>query len=167
MESDSAPAQEEDEWNRSAQFKEDVKTDGRSKAAPHPNSVNGYLFLFYGPAAAHAASINRLNVPLHFFLGSHDPLTVSRHGAHVGPVHDTLVLLGQRLDVALAQVQDLLLQHAAVLVAGSLLDGEVQQHHAPDEPKADQEEAQLLGRQLPQEGRGHADGPGVPRWNLI
>lgn len=84
-------------------------------------------------------------------------LTVSCHGPHIGPVHDTLVLLGQRLDVALAEVQDLLPEHSAVLVAGPLLDGEVQQHHAPDEPEADQEEAQLLGRQLPQERCSHAD----------
>lgn len=84
-------------------------------------------------------------------------LTVSGHGAHVRPVHDALILLGQGLDVALAEVQDLLPQHSAVLMAGSLLDGEVKQHHAPDEAEADQEEAQLLGRQLPQEGRGHAD----------
>lgn len=82
-------------------------------------------------------------------------LTVSRHGAHIRPIHDTLVLLRQSLDVALAELQDLLLQHGAVLVAGSLLDGEVQQHHSPDEAEADQEEAQLLGGQLPQEGGCH------------
>lgn len=85
------------------------------------------------------------------------PLTVSGHGAHVRPIHDALILLSQGLDVALAEVQDLLSQHSAVLMAGSLLDGEMKQHHAPDEPKADQEEPQLLGRQLPQEGRSHAD----------
>lgn len=85
------------------------------------------------------------------------PLTVSRHGPHVRPIHDTLVLLSQGFNVALAEVQDLLPEHGAVLVAGSLLDGEVQQHHAPDEAEADQEEAQLLGGQLPQEGRRHAD----------
>lgn len=68
-----------------------------------------------------------------------------------------MVLLSQGFNVALAEVQDLLPEHGAVLVAGSLLDGEVQQHHAPDEAEADQEEAQLLGGQLPQEGRRHAD----------
>lgn len=52
-------------------------------------------------------------------------LTVGRHGPNVWPVHDALVLLSQRLDVALAEIQDLLPQHSAVLVAGSLLDGEV------------------------------------------
>lgn len=83
-------------------------------------------------------------------------LTVSRHGAHIRPIHDTLVLLSQSLYVALAEVQDLLLQHSAALVAGSLLNGEVQQHHPPDEPKTDQEEPQLLGGQLPQEGGCHA-----------
>lgn len=83
-------------------------------------------------------------------------LTVSCHGAHIRPIHDTLVLLSQSLYVALAEVQDLLLQHGAALVAGALLDGEVQQHHSPDEAKTDQEEAQLLGGQLPQEGGGHA-----------
>lgn len=83
-------------------------------------------------------------------------LTISRHGAHIRPIHDTLVLLSQSLDVALAEVQDLLLQHSAVLVAGSLLNGEVQQHHSPDEPKTDQKEPQLLGGQLPQEGGCHA-----------
>lgn len=83
-------------------------------------------------------------------------LTVSCHGAHIRPIHDTLVLLSQSLYVALAEVQDLLLQHSAVLVAGSLLNGEVQQHHSPDEPKTDQEEPQLLGGQLPQEGCCHA-----------
>ena len=72
-------------------------------------------------------------------------LTISSHGTDIGPIHDTLVFLRQCLDVALAEVQDLLPQHSAVLVAGSLLDGEVQQHHPPDEPKADQEEAQFLG----------------------
>lgn len=71
-------------------------------------------------------------------------LTVSCHGTHIGPIHDTLVFLSQGLDVALAEVQDLLPQYSAVLMAGSLLDGEMQQHHAPDEAKADQEEAQLL-----------------------
>lgn len=64
-------------------------------------------------------------------------LTVSRHGTHIGPIHDTLVFLSQGLDVALAEVQDLLPQHSTVLMAGPLLDGEMQQHHAPDEPKAD------------------------------
>lgn len=73
------------------------------------------------------------------------PLTVSCHGTHVRPVHDTLILLSQGLDVALAEVQDLLPQHSTVFMAGSLLDGEMQQHHAPDEPKADQEETQFLG----------------------
>lgn len=68
-----------------------------------------------------------------------------------------MVLLSQGFNVALAEVQDLLPEHGAVLVTGSLLDGEVQQHHAPDEAEADQEEAQLLGGQLPQEGRRHAD----------
>lgn len=84
-------------------------------------------------------------------------LTISRHGPHVRPVHDALVLLCKRLDVALAEVEDLLPQHGAALVAGPLLDGEVQQHHAPDEPEADQEEAQLLRRQLPHEDRRHAE----------
>lgn len=73
-------------------------------------------------------------------------LTVSRHGAHIRSIHDTLVLISQSLYVALAEVQDLLLQHSAVLMAGSLLNGEMQQHHSPDEPKTDQEEPQLLGR---------------------
>ena len=72
-------------------------------------------------------------------------LTISCHGTYVRPVHDTLVLLTKGLDVAFAEVEDLLPQHSAVLMAGSLLDGEMQQHHAPDEPKADQEEPQLLG----------------------
>lgn len=72
-------------------------------------------------------------------------LTISCHGTHVRAVHDTLVLLTKGLDVAFAEVEDLLPQHSAVLMAGSLLDGEMQQHHAPDEPKADQEEPQLLG----------------------
>lgn len=84
-------------------------------------------------------------------------LTIGRHGSHVGPVHDALVLLSQGLDVALAELQDLLSQHGAALVRGPLLDGEVEQHHAPDEAKAHQEEAQLLGRQLPQVGRGHSE----------
>lgn len=84
-------------------------------------------------------------------------LTVSGHGPNVRPVHDALVLLSQGFNVALAEVQYLLPENGAVLVAGPLLDGEVQQHHAPDEAEADQEEAQLLGGQLPQEGRRHAD----------
>lgn len=84
-------------------------------------------------------------------------LTIGRHGSHVGPVHDALVLLSQGLDVALAELQDLLSQHGAALVRGPLLDSEVEQHHAPDEAKAHQEEAQLLGRQLPQVGRGHSE----------
>ena len=93
-------------------------------------------------------------------------LTVSCHGTHIGPIHDTLVFLSQGLDVALAEVQDLLPQYSTVLMAGSLLDGEMQQHHAPDETKADQEEAQLLGRQLPQEGSSHADLTGGC-WELL
>lgn len=72
-------------------------------------------------------------------------LTISCHGTHVRPIHDILVLLTKGLDVAFAEVEDLLPQHSAVLMAGSLLNGEMQQHHAPDEPKADQEKPQLLG----------------------
>lgn len=88
-------------------------------------------------------------------------LTVSRHGSNIRAVHNTLVLLCQRFDVALAQIQDLLAQDGAVLVAGPLLDGEMQQHHAPDEAKTYQEEAKLLRGQLPHEGRGHAGQSGA------
>lgn len=84
-------------------------------------------------------------------------LTVSRHGSNIRTIHDTLVLLSQCFDVALAKVEDLLTQHGTVLVAGSLLDGEMQQHHAPDEAEADQEEAQLLRGKFPQERCSHAD----------
>lgn len=79
-------------------------------------------------------------------LSNKPSLTVRCHGAHIRSIHDTLVLVSQSLYVALAEVQDLLLQHSAVLMTGSLLNGEVQQHHSPDESKTDQEEAQLLGR---------------------
>lgn len=88
-------------------------------------------------------------------------LTVSRHGSYIRTIHDTLVLLSQCFDVALAKVEDLLTQHGTVLVAGSLLDGEMQQHHAPDEAEADQEEAQLLRGQFPQERCSHADRTGT------
>lgn len=83
-------------------------------------------------------------------------LTISSHGSHIRTIHNTLVLLRQRFYVALTQIQDLLPQDGAVLMAGPLLDGEVQQHHAPDEAEAYQEEAKLLRWQLPHEGRGHA-----------
>lgn len=72
-------------------------------------------------------------------------LTISCHGSYIRPIHDTLVLLSQCFDVPLAEIEDLLAQHGAVLVASSLLDGEMQQHHAPDEAEADEKEAQLLG----------------------
>lgn len=52
-------------------------------------------------------------------------LTISCHGSHIGPIHDTLVFLSQSLDVAFAEVQDLLPQHSAVLVTGSLLDSKM------------------------------------------
>lgn len=83
-------------------------------------------------------------------------LTISSHGPHVRSVHHPLVLLGESFDVAFAQVQDLHAELGAALVRRPLLDGEVQQHHAPDEAETHQEEAQLLGRQLPVDG-GHAE----------
>ena len=76
-------------------------------------------------------------------------LTIGCHSTHIRSIHDTLILLSQGFNVALAKIQDLLPQHSTVLVAGPLLDGEMQQHHAPDEAEADQEKAELLRRQLP------------------
>lgn len=72
-------------------------------------------------------------------------LTVRRHGAHVRSIHHALVLLGERLDVSLAEVQYLQPQLSAALVRRPLLDGEMEQHHPPYEAETHQEETQLLG----------------------
>lgn len=82
-------------------------------------------------------------------------LTVSCHDPRVGPIHHISVFFCQRLDVPLAEVQDLFPKHGAALGLSSLLDGKMQEHHTPNKAKSHEEKAQLLRGQLPRSKESH------------
>lgn len=80
--------------------------------------------------------------------------TVAGHGGPLRPACSVLVLLRQDLDVSPAELQDLLAQLGAALMA-RLLHGVAQQHEAPRQAEYQQQHAQLLGHVPPQERAQH------------
>lgn len=81
-------------------------------------------------------------------------LTITSHGGSLQPSECILVLLRQDLDVLPAELQDLLAQLGAALMA-RLLHGVAQQHESPGQAEQQQQHTQLLRHVPPQESTQH------------
>lgn len=89
-------------------------------------------------------------------------LTVTSHGGPLRTPQCLSVLLRQHPDVLAAELQDLLAQLAAALVAW-LLHRVAQQHESPGQAEEQQQHAQLLRHVSAQKSAQHGTGPTDPQ----